>query len=116
MKEQKKLVEIKNIEIQIGKKSLTLSPEEARDLKEALDKLYPSPKVIRESIPYPYPVYPKPYTDPWWRYTWYDNTSTVAPLTVGDGVAPLTFDSVSNDAFKQPFYSSDNVTCYCSAN
>ena len=39
-----------------------------------------------------YPVYPMPYYPSPWPYTtrpWWD-TTTVIPLTVGDGVAPLT--------------------------
>lgn len=106
MKEEKKLVEIKSIEIQIGRKSLTLSPEEARDLKAALDKLYPEPKVIREYIPptitKPYPVWP----DVWYKYTNTDNTGTYTKL-LNEGLS---------DNRPKPFYQSDNVTCYCSTN
>lgn len=50
--------------IQIAGREVICTPEQIKDLKEALDKMYPAPQSpVKEYVPYsvPYPVYPKPY-------------------------------------------------------
>jgi len=73
---------ISKIIITIAGKEVSCTPEQIKDLKEALDKMYPAP-VSKEYIPYPtypiYPVYPKPYRwDSPWISTWQNSTGSVS--------------------------------------
>lgn len=63
----KSVVAIKKIDIQIGDVSISLTPEEAKDLKLALDNLYPHQQTT--FIPLPYPAYPAVRELPWYKYT-----------------------------------------------
>ena len=86
-----KSVTVSKIEIQIGKKTISLSPAELRDLRDTLDDLFPdkkAPLVIRER--WPDPTFPY-HTRPYWQYGWSttdtntDSTaSTTNPYGAGD--------------------------------
>lgn len=56
---------ISKIIIKIGGTEVSCTPEQIKDLKEALDRMYPPPAMpSKEYVPYPYPVYPsypRPY-------------------------------------------------------
>ena len=64
---------IKKIELDLGGKTITLTPEQAKNLKDALDSLFGKQivKVIEERVvrdSYPWPVAPiRPYY-PVWEY------------------------------------------------
>ena len=62
---------IKKIELDLGGKIISLTPEQAKNLKSALDDLF-TKEVIREYVPYPVfnPLYPTPYRD-WFPPQWY---------------------------------------------
>ena len=86
-------IEITDITIKIGQKKVTLSPDEARELMEALEMLLgaPEPKVVERIIE----------RSPW-RY-WYTSPTWAvsAPGTMGnwtDATGITTGDSISNDA------------------
>lgn len=56
---------IKKIVIEVGGVELSLSPEDAKTLKQALDELFPTKSHV-QYIPSPYPVYPRPWR--WYEY------------------------------------------------
>lgn len=60
--------EVKRVVIQIGKKEIELSVEDAKALKAALDGIFQAPAIITIPQPYPVPYAPaNPY--PWsWPY------------------------------------------------
>jgi len=55
---------IKEIKLQLGQKEVSLTVEEAKKLKEALDELFNKSVVTEVPIPYPYPIWR------WWYPTW----------------------------------------------
>lgn len=59
---QKETPKVKSIVLTIGKKELTLSPEECRGLKEALEEMFPTPPqiVTKELI--------REIHNDWWNY------------------------------------------------
>lgn len=61
---------ITKITITIAGKEVTCTPEQIRDLKEALDAMYPAPQT--QFIPYPVdrPVYPRRYWESPWIKRW----------------------------------------------
>jgi len=70
---------IKKIELDLDGQSISLTPEQARKLKEALNELFG--KIIRESEPWPvtpWPIDPYPWypSSPWIIYT-SGNTATL---------------------------------------
>ncbi len=76
-------IEITDITIKIGQKKVTLSPEQAHELKDALEALLggPEPKVVERIIerqPWRWWYVNVPYTQPArWEYnTWIDNITT----------------------------------------
>ena len=58
-------VKIKKIEIQIGKETIKLSVEQAKELKCVLNEIYA--ETYTYYVDRPYPVYPT--TAPYWTYT-----------------------------------------------
>ncbi len=54
--------EVKRVTIQIGTREIELSVEEAKELKIALEGIFPPPQIT--FVPQPYPV---PYEQPWYR-------------------------------------------------
>lgn len=78
------MVKIEKIILKIGTKELELGPEEVKELKEALDKMFRDEKIIYRYYPYYPGYYYAPYPDP--NGTWPpDQTFTVASgnATVG---------------------------------
>lgn len=76
-----KKIELKNIEIKVGEKTLNLSLEQARELKSILTELLPDCKVITEPIYIP--------ARPWWYdypFTHWDvlRSGTTISFSVGD--------------------------------
>lgn len=64
------MVKIEKIVLKVGGKTLELSPEEVKELKEVLDKMFGDEKVVHHywpNYPYYYPTYPT-YT-PSWTYS-----------------------------------------------
>jgi hypothetical protein len=67
---------IKKIELDLGGKIVSLTPQQAKNLKDALDELFGQEivKTIREYIPYPQPMpdplerYRRPYREPFWEW------------------------------------------------
>lgn len=76
---------IKKIELELGTKKFTLTMQQARDLKAALDELFGEKVVTIPGVPYPYP-YPIPVR-PWgWdyprrRYIWSDSSHLQGGVT-----------------------------------
>jgi len=68
MSEVAKKARVSKVTIKLGKKEVDLSLEEAKDLHEALEKMF-GKEVI--TIPQPYPIYPEPVRPYWERYPWY---------------------------------------------
>jgi len=54
-------VEVKKIVLQIGKKEIPLSLDEAKELKNILADIFEKPDVYIPYPTYPYPVYPYRY-------------------------------------------------------
>ncbi len=92
-----KKVEVSKISLQIGKKNIELSLDEARELQQILADLLgletgrkckeitviPASPVV--TVPYPYPVRPKRYWEiqpPFWVGD-FPNTGTIAITSVG---------------------------------
>ena len=81
----KKMLPIKSIEIDLGGKAIKLTLKQARTLFEALDEIFTPEEKIREIIkkeyiPSPYPVWPIPWQDePYWprprREIWLETTT-----------------------------------------
>lgn len=62
------MAEVKKVVIRIGERDIEFTPEEARDLKKALDDLFGKVmEKVKEKEYVPYPVYPWGYP---YRYTW----------------------------------------------
>ena len=74
---------IKRIVIEVGGVELSLSPEDAKTLKQALDELFPAKSHI-QYVPAPYPVYtPRPWH--WHEYVpGVRLLSTTASMSDGD--------------------------------
>ena len=75
-----KNVKVSNISIKIGKNKITLTLDEAKELKELLNETFGDKETVY--IPQPYPIYERPWRWEYWDvyYTplqhWtYDNTS-----------------------------------------
>ena len=82
-------IEITDITIKMGQKKVTLSPDEARELMEALEMLLgaPEPKVVERIIE----------RNPWRYWSW----GTYSPNTTAkwtDVTGITTSNNVSNDA------------------
>ena len=59
--------QIKKIVLEVGGVELSLSPEDAKTLQNALNELFPVPARQQiQLIPQPYPVYPRPWH--WYEY------------------------------------------------
>lgn len=71
MSEQKKSVVVSRIVIRIKDRELSLTPEEARELRDILERTVgPNTQSIKEYVPYP--VYPHVYPPiPYWDTTIY---------------------------------------------
>lgn len=66
-------IKVERIEIKIGKKVLSLTPEEMKELRDVLDQTFPKEKVTY--IP-GQPIiidYPRPWK--WWEPIWMDRTT-----------------------------------------
>lgn len=63
-------VTVKKIIIQVGDKELALTPDAARELRDALNELLekPSTTYVPYPVPQPYPVRPWRYWEPTWIY------------------------------------------------
>lgn len=71
---------VKKIVIEVGGVELSLSPEDAKTLRNALNELYP-PKEKIQFVPSPYPVYPaRPY---YWHE--YQSSFRLASTTSASG-------------------------------
>lgn len=57
-------VEIAKVTINLGDKTLELTPDEAKELKHILSELFGSERVV--NVPQPYPVYVRPYPYGYW--------------------------------------------------
>jgi hypothetical protein len=71
-------VKINKIVIEIGNQKISLSPEEAKELREVLNDLYGYPKKEYEILP----IFPEPYTAPrkqWWedQPLWFDSSPKI---------------------------------------
>ena len=78
-------VKIKKIEIIVGKQTISLSPEELKELKDVLDAAFPKETVYWPSYPVviPEPVWPKPYRY-WEPYvSWSGSTASMTISQVG---------------------------------
>ena len=51
------MVKIKKIQLEIGGKTISITEDEARELKAKLDRLFGTQYI-------PYPIYPVPYYEP----------------------------------------------------
>jgi len=90
---------IKKIELDLGGKTITLTPAQAKNLKEALDDLF-GKKIVRvvekEYIPAPYPVdRVLPYrTCPTWEWPkqepYYETSKVTCSYTHDTGILSLT--------------------------
>jgi hypothetical protein len=68
------MTEIKSIKVEIAGKTLELSPEQAKELRDILDDIYPS---RAPHCPQPYPVYIERYSNPYYPstpYIWWQTT------------------------------------------
>lgn len=75
------------IKIEVDKKIIELTYEEAKKLKQELEKYLSKEVVIqKEYIPSPYPVYPT-YPRPMWSSTY--TYEGVIPLTTSTDAVPL---------------------------
>jgi hypothetical protein len=87
---------IKKIVIEVGGVELSLSPEDAKTLRDALNELFPTPARQLQFVPYsvPVPVHPRP-----WR--WYEADWRVRLLsTTGNMGGPLGLNSSSINQLK----------------
>ena len=80
-------IEVTDINIKIGQKKVSLSPEQARELMEVLEALLggPEPKVVERVIERP------------WRW-WYMNTPYIQPTTWGNDTTAWGNDTTAGDA------------------
>lgn len=77
--------EVTRIEIKVGDQTLSMTPDEAKDLMQALESVLGQPKQQFAPYPMPYPAYPT-YPNHWVvPYTWtitsghtYSNTNTIS--------------------------------------
>lgn len=92
---------IKKIELDLGGKTVTLTPEQAKNLKDALDDLFGKEIIVKkeyihDSFPVPYPV---PYREPlrpyWEPVPYWDWRRDVPYYTTTSGNG-ISFNSVSN--------------------
>jgi hypothetical protein len=63
------MVKVEKIVLKIGERELELSPEEVKELKEVLDKMFGDEKIVHHyypHYPYYYPSYPT--YPPTWTY------------------------------------------------
>jgi hypothetical protein len=87
----KKTTKVSKIILTIGEKEIALTPAEVKELKEALDQMYPEQK-------YSPPVIIERYTRPWWEqpyYPYYCSASGNVSLkaeghAIGDGLTRTT--------------------------
>ena len=91
---------IKKIELDLGGKTISLTPQQAKNLKDALDDLFGKEIIkviekeyIRDSYPLPYPL-PQPYPiyprRPYWEWEPHYLTGTTANI---DGAGNYSFDN-----------------------
>lgn len=73
---EKNRIEVKSVKLQLGRKEVELTIDEAKKLKAALDDMFTS-KVVREFYHgwYYYPTYTYTKENPQITYTTSDNTS-----------------------------------------
>lgn len=99
-------VKISKISIEIGKKTIELSIEEAKELKSALDGIFEKAievKVVEkiETIPYPYPVYPH-------YITWCDTPVRYGKTEITCDVSKQTLTCCVSDS-KNSYRSSESI-------
>ena len=71
MKTDKDFVRIKKLTLKIGKREITLTPDEARKLHQALDSLFEKEvKVVEKIVWKEYPIYIERVEKPWQPYPW----------------------------------------------
>ena len=82
---------IKKIELNLGGKVVSLTPNQAKKLRDALNELF-GETVKREYIPYP-----QPFIEPWrpWRWDWQEphyltSSGTTCAYSSDDNVLSLT--------------------------
>lgn len=97
MEKKEKKIEVTGLNLKLGDKRITLTVEQAKKLKQALDEIFEKKEVIKEIHPYPCPY---PYRSPWyWQrettnykieyndntscQVTYDNNSNQVTLTMG---------------------------------
>lgn len=73
-------IEIKSVEIQLGKEKVKITIEQAKKLKDLLDDMF-GKEIVREKHHY-HNSYP-------WRWHW--DCSNVSPLYVGDNSGTITY-------------------------
>jgi len=81
------MVTVEKIVLKIGKKELELSPEEVKELKEVLDKMFGDEKIVHYYYPhYPY-YYPScPTHMPTWYYASSAGNVTLLSSSASDDV------------------------------
>ena len=79
-------IEVTDINIKIGQKKVSLSPEQARELMKVLEALLggPEPKVVERVIERP------------WRW-WYVNTPYTQPAKWTDGITTVWGNTTANN-------------------
>jgi hypothetical protein len=84
-----KTVKVDKIQITIGKKTIELSPDELKELRDVLDATFPKETtrwLPSQPITIPYPVYPQTfrYWEPRWTSTGDGGTVTLCSTTAGE--------------------------------
>jgi hypothetical protein len=84
-----KQVEVTKLVIKIGEVEHSMSLDQARALKDALNSIFQAsvitvrvPEHVPVMIPQPYPIYPAAPWRPWWTPTWISPTDDVSCLTL----------------------------------
>jgi hypothetical protein len=67
---------ITKIEIKIGGKTISLSLAQLKELKSALDEMFPEPRTV--TVPTPYPVPYRPWIGPYWKSNWSAPSGTIS--------------------------------------
>lgn len=73
-KENNMEIKVSEVVVEIGNKKVSLTPDQARELRDALNQLLgESKEIVKEYVPYPY----QPYPYRWWTiYPTWTNTNT----------------------------------------
>jgi hypothetical protein len=81
------MAEIKKIVLKIGDKEISLSPQEAKELKSVLNELFGDPITVREvhHLDWKLPYIPaSPYFGPMWQVGLNDNVVTCSTTDYSD--------------------------------